>query len=324
MLLTAVLAHLLPSRSPCARYEIPSCCARGSDSHITSGVDGAGARASMWKLPDDFQCLVYREEIVLRDRPDSPLDCRVHRPKFPLHRLIARSRCSLFCFRRSHHAGMQRDRCEPRCTRPEPRLTWGRRRWQPCTTWILSRFGDRPRDTPTPCSLHPLLVLSNTAMMPPSEAMSSVNRPQFGRHRIYYFLVAIILATIPCYCAGLAAVQRAPGTPSPTLEPSPTEAPPTATPTEVPPSDTPTEGPTETVTPTSTGFVPFTATPSYTPRPSDTPSPTQTDSPTPSETPVPSPTRSATPTRTPTPPPPPTSTATSTLEATLPPTEEAG
>jgi hypothetical protein len=170
----------------------------------------------------------------------------------------------------------------------------------------------------------PLLVISNTAIMPPLETMSSVNRPNFGRQRIYYFLLAIILATIPCYCAGLAAIQRAPGTPSPTIEPSPTEAPPTVTATAEPPTPTHTQGATETPTATSTGFVPFTATPSYTPRPSDTPSPTGTHSPTPSETPMPSPTRSATPTRTPTHTASPTSTASDTPDVTLQPTEPSG
>ncbi len=118
------------------------------------------------------------------------------------------------------------------------------------------------------------------------------------RIRIRYILVLIILGTLPCYCAGLFAVQFAPEvrpteTPTPpvpfTTTPSPSPAavlPATLTPQGVIitlspiPSRTPTPSPTTVLSPTisPTAFQPRTGTPTptLTSTPTDTSTPTQT------------------------------------------------
>ncbi|MFO7624427.1 MAG: hypothetical protein R6V73_08745, partial [Anaerolineales bacterium] len=100
------------------------------------------------------------------------------------------------------------------------------------------------------------------------------------RVRIRYTLALIIFATLPCYCAGLAAVYLAPavGTqPGSIITPilSPTFTP-TSSPTSFPTfapfptllSPTPTETPTATLTPTAS------VTPTPTPTETLTPTPT--------------------------------------------------
>jgi len=105
---------------------------------------------------------------------------------------------------------------------------------------------------------------------------------------LYLVLVAIVLATLPCYCAGLIAIRRAPGEATPTPVVTPTL---TASVSPALPSETPIPGPTLTpsITQTLLVFTPSTATPSptQTPVPTDTPMPTSTDTLIPSDTPTP-------------------------------------
>ncbi len=136
------------------------------------------------------------------------------------------------------------------------------------------------------------------------------------RKPIYTVLIAIILATIPCYCLGFIALSLRTSTGRPT--PSPTfTAELTLAPTETPHGVGGTSVP-RTLEPTPTQWYPptFTPTPSptLTPTPTETPSPTPTETATPTETPTLTPTMTATPTATPTP------TATSTETPTLTPT----
>lgn len=123
---------------------------------------------------------------------------------------------------------------------------------------------------------------------------------------IYGLLIAVILATVPCYCLGGWALSqdfRLIPTPTPTFTP-------TATHTPVPPTATPTA----TSTPTAT----------LPPTPTEEPSPTVTHTPTPTETVTPTATATETATATATvPTPTPTETATATLTPTATPTETA-
>jgi len=119
----------------------------------------------------------------------------------------------------------------------------------------------------------------------------------FRANRRYALLLAVIAATLPCYCAGFIAIQRAPGRqtlmPTETMQSrSATPAPPTSTFILATPS--------QTLTPTRTpiGFTPNTPTPSFTPRPSDTPTPTITETPTVTDTPLPTATFTEVPTNT--------------------------
>ena len=127
------------------------------------------------------------------------------------------------------------------------------------------------------------------------------NGPMRRSHRtLYVFLGAIIVATIPCYCAGYVAIRNAPGEATAT---------PSATATVPPPSPTvfitlpASASPTETTAPgtASPTFAPPTATQTFTPFPTSTFTPTITDTwtPTPSETasntPVPTATETPTP-----------------------------
>lgn len=119
-----------------------------------------------------------------------------------------------------------------------------------------------------------------------------MNDTSDSRLRIRFVLIAIILATFPCYCAGLALVQLAgQGTPTPAatytpawMKPVTPTLPllvfPTSTPPLLPPTLTlpPTGTPTSTSTPTST--------PTWTPTPTDTPLPTFTLPPIPTQPPV--------------------------------------
>src|SRR3972149_3062471 len=103
------------------------------------------------------------------------------------------------------------------------------------------------------------------------------NGPMRRSHRtLYVFLGAIIVATIPCYCAGYVAIRNAPGEATAT---------PSATATVPPPSPTvfvtfPATAPaTETTAPgtASPTFSPPTATQTFTPFPTSTFTPTITD-----------------------------------------------
>ncbi|MCX6071336.1 MAG: hypothetical protein NTU91_10845, partial [Chloroflexi bacterium] len=103
---------------------------------------------------------------------------------------------------------------------------------------------------------------------------------------LHLVLIAIIVASLPCYCAGLIAIRRAPGevTPTAAISPAPLD---TATPAS--PSDTPIPGPTLTpsITQTLLVFTPSTVTPTATPSPANTLTPTYTDTPVPTLTPTP-------------------------------------
>ncbi|MBE0669856.1 MAG: hypothetical protein IH588_04645 [Anaerolineales bacterium] len=128
-------------------------------------------------------------------------------------------------------------------------------------------------------------------------------------------ILAVIIATIPCYCAGFIALSFAPdarATPTPTI--TETGVTPSATlifsftPEIVTGTTTPTftatPTPTETLTPTLTltPFQPPSSTPSSTNTPTSTPSDTPTSTQTPTITPTFTPTQtpSATPTASPT------------------------
>ncbi len=115
---------------------------------------------------------------------------------------------------------------------------------------------------------------------------------------LHLVLIAVIVASLPCYCAGLIAIRRAPGEPTPTAAVSPT---PSATAPLVAPSATLIPGPTLTpsITPTAAGLHPLDqyadwnpvpdqhvdshfhrhAGPHLTPTPTDTPVPTDTPTP---------------------------------------------
>jgi hypothetical protein len=109
--------------------------------------------------------------------------------------------------------------------------------------------------------------------------MTAPAQTKRNRRRLYGILIGIILVTIPCYCAGLVAIRRAPQhvTPTASIGPTFTQAPFIASPT---PTSTAalTATPTRTITPTP--FVPPTPTPTFTPEPTKTPTPTPTNTPT--------------------------------------------
>ena len=142
----------------------------------------------------------------------------------------------------------------------------------------------------------------------------------FARSRLRKVLVAVILITIPCYCAGLVALLLAPGgpghpsstsTPLPSLTPVifATQTPTTSfTPLPSIESATPSQTPTFTVTATTsnTPTITQTSTASTTPTPSNTPfiPPTFT------KTPLPTSTYTSTPSQTFTQTPPPSATDT--------------
>jgi hypothetical protein len=150
----------------------------------------------------------------------------------------------------------------------------------------------------------------------------------FARSRLRKIFAAVIVATLPCYCAGLVAILLAPGNPLRgvrTSTPLPSVTPiiyatQTSTLTLIPPpyTDTPTpsQTPTPTITATATDTPTITQTPTQTntPTPSNTPfiPPTFTKTPnyTATFTPTPTSTITPTPTRTNTPQPSPTDTST--------------
>jgi hypothetical protein len=175
------------------------------------------------------------------------------------------------------------------------------------------------------------LVLSSTRQV------TIMTTDPFARSRLRKIIVAVIIATLPCYCAGFVAILLSPGNPlrgvgTPAQLPSRTPViyatqtatitltllPPTATLT---PSQTPTL--TTTGTTTNTPTITHTPTDTNTPTPSNTPflPPTSTNTPTYTATftPTNTPTFTLTPTRTNIPEP--SSTATPPIEETLPPPE---
>lgn len=129
--------------------------------------------------------------------------------------------------------------------------------------------------------------------------MTSVSE---GRIRVRYFLILVIIATLPAYCCGIVLLRLAPDAarqPTPTIFLLFTRTP-TVGPTNTPRTPVPTLAgvtyiPTQTRTPTRTGTVTRTATPTSTSTITPTPSHTVTITPTPSVVP------SATPTLTPPP-----------------------
>ena len=138
--------------------------------------------------------------------------------------------------------------------------------------------------------------------------MASLNDIPPAKQRLYVLLVGIILASVPCYCLGFAAISQAPPeeTPTPTTPIETHQVTPSTSVPEI--NATPTSTATETITPTSTRFSPPTPTITTTFEPTETYTPTFT----PTFTLTPSPTNSATPTATITPTPSPSSTPTST------------
>jgi hypothetical protein len=110
------------------------------------------------------------------------------------------------------------------------------------------------------------------------------NNPD-SRFRIRFFLLALILATIPCYCSGLALVQLVDqevtrSTPTPpwltTQMLTALAASPTASPTLFIPSPFPTSTPTLTAVNTPTATATLVPIPTNTPVPSPTVTPTWT------------------------------------------------
>ena len=148
--------------------------------------------------------------------------------------------------------------------------------------------------------------------------------PEPRQRTIYGLLIAIILATVPCYCLGGWALSqdfRLIPTPTATFTPTATytPVPPTATPrpTSTPTatlSPTPTQEPSPTITPTPTSTE--TATPTATITETATPTATITETATPTATTSPTPTLTGTATATVTP----TGTSTGTPTATVTPT----
>lgn len=116
--------------------------------------------------------------------------------------------------------------------------------------------------------------------------MSSVSE---GRIRVRYFLILVIIATLPAYCCGIVLLRLAPDTvrqPTPTIFLLFTRTP-TIGPTNTPRTPVPTLAgityiPTQTQTPTRTGTVTRTPTPTNTSTVTPTPSQTLTITPTPS------------------------------------------
>jgi len=104
---------------------------------------------------------------------------------------------------------------------------------------------------------------------------------------IYTILIAVIIATIPCYCLGFVAlaIRPSPLTPTPIPETTETAVPnASATPYEVGPG---TGTPSKTLQPTPTQWFPPTRTPTPTATETPLPSMTPTDTPTPTPTPLP-------------------------------------
>ncbi|MEM7345010.1 MAG: Ig-like domain-containing protein [Chloroflexota bacterium] len=138
------------------------------------------------------------------------------------------------------------------------------------------------------------------------------NLPKEKRN-IYYALFGTILLTIPCYCLGLIALSAAP--PAGSVTPTPFDIVPISSSTPespengTPATETPTGTPTGTLEPTPTQSFPETA----------TVTPTSTSTPTPSQTPTGTLTPSSTPTETPSPTLTPTldATATAAVNATI-------
>jgi hypothetical protein len=138
-------------------------------------------------------------------------------------------------------------------------------------------------------------------------AMNLSERWVTRRGRIQIILVALILATIPCYCAGLIILMIDPqpgGLKTPTavsLTGTTTATPSTTPPTLVyfqSPTVTSTGTITQTPTASKTYALPATFTATISPIPSSTPTlePSLTDIPTPSETPFPTTTDTPSPT----------------------------
>lgn len=117
----------------------------------------------------------------------------------------------------------------------------------------------------------------------------------------YAVLLAVIVATIPCYClGGYLLTQGVPPAFRPKVQPTPTQLDPTPTanlPTLTPLPDTPT--PTETIEPTPTQMPTLTHTPTVLPTETETPLPTETPTETPTPTGTFTPTATATSTETP-------------------------
>lgn len=131
------------------------------------------------------------------------------------------------------------------------------------------------------------------------------NNPD-SRFRIRFFLIALILVTIPCYCSGLALVQLVDrevvrNTPTPPWLTTQMLTAQAATPSATPTLFIPSPFPTSTVTPIPSSTP--SASPTLIPLPTDTPVPTATATATqtlppiviPSDTPIPYPFPSETP-----------------------------
>jgi hypothetical protein len=139
----------------------------------------------------------------------------------------------------------------------------------------------------------------------------------------YNVLVAVIVATLPCYCIGVYALveglppvlrPRALATPTP-IDPTPTTHLPTNTP--LPDTPTATVTATETVEPTPTQMPTLTLTPTALPTETATEAPTETPTPTATESPTETVTPTATETATITATPEPTATSTRTTSGTI-------
>jgi hypothetical protein len=129
-------------------------------------------------------------------------------------------------------------------------------------------------------------MIENRAMTNPIRSLRRVRI-------LHIVLVAIILATIPCYCLGVQVIRRAPVVERPTVtatvSPSgiPITAVATASRTPIPPYVT------RTYTPVPPFFTPYTPTTTFTPEPTATNTPTITLTPSPTLTPTLNPTEIA-------------------------------
>jgi hypothetical protein len=126
-----------------------------------------------------------------------------------------------------------------------------------------------------------------------TRTMTSPTKPLRQVRILHIILVAVIVATIPCYCLGIQVIRRAPVVDRPTttatVSPSgiPTTAVATASRTPIPPYVT------RTYTPVPPFFTPYTPTTTFTPEPTATNTPTFTLTPSPTFTPTLNPTQIA-------------------------------
>jgi len=123
--------------------------------------------------------------------------------------------------------------------------------------------------------LKPSYTLPSTAEPANIPAMFTrqANQKPLAKKWIYIALAGVSVATIPCYCAGIAAIRNAPGTtPEATTAAADTFTPQPESTTAMPTAAESVTPSTASVTPTPTGtrYIPPSPTSSFTPSPSPT------------------------------------------------------